>query len=61
MGEDEGCNGRENHRDHICVLRGKGLTSKIEHLSSCPNVACQKCGEMADCDKNVCLPVPLFI
>ncbi len=61
MGEENGCICREKHQDHICVLRGKGLTGRIELLTRSPNVACSTCGEEADSEEHVCSPVPLFV
>ena len=61
MGEDEICSCREKHQNHICVLKCKGLTHQIEHQTSSPCVACQICGEEADSEDHVCMPVPLFI
>ena len=62
MGEDKECTCEaEKHRGHICMLKNKGLTHKIKQLTSNPNVACLKCGEMANSDDDVCSSGPLFI
>jgi len=61
MGEDKNCNCEEKHRDHICSLKHKGLTHKIQILTRSPNVACSNCGEEADSEDSVCSPMPLFI
>lgn len=61
MSEDERCRCEENHQGHLCTLRFKGLTHRIKQLTDKPNVACLKCGEKANCEDHVCVPVPLFI
>ncbi|MCM2359323.1 MAG: hypothetical protein NDI77_14330 [Geobacteraceae bacterium] len=55
------CSCRERHQGHICVLRGKGMASRIKELSCNPNVACFICGEEADSEDDVCSPAPLFV
>jgi hypothetical protein len=61
MGEDKACCSEEKHQCHICMLKGKGKTHQIRDLTSSPNVACSNCGEEANTEDNVCMPVPLFI
>jgi len=61
MGEDKICECREKHQCHMCVLRSKGMTKKIGQLTSAPNVACHTCGEEANSEDDVCVPVPLFV
>jgi hypothetical protein len=61
MGEDIQCSCEEKHHGHICMLKSKGMTNKIKQQTSYPNVACSECGEEANSEDNVCLPVTLFI
>ena len=61
MRQGKECNCEEKHQSHICVLRSKGMTHEINQLTNNPNVACFTCGEEANSEDNVCLPVPLFI
>ena len=61
MGEERICSCAEKHHNHLCVLRSKGLTKEISHLTSNPNVTCVLCGEDANSEESVCSPVPLFI
>ncbi len=61
MGDEEKCWCRERHEDHICVLKSRGLTRKVERLADAPGVACLECGETADCADHVCDPMPLFV
>ena len=55
------CSCKQRHKRHICELRAKGRTHEIHKLTRNPSVACGICGEPADSDEDVCLPVPLFI
>lgn len=55
------CNSVKKHASHICMLKHRGLTSKIEGVTNFPNVAYGNCGEVANSEGNVCKPVPLFI
>jgi hypothetical protein len=59
--KDRVCRCKKGHERHLCELRAKGCTHEIDQLIQNPNVACGICGEMADSDQDVCLPVPLFI
>ena len=61
MRENELCPCEEKHRGHLCELRYKGLTHRIRQVTDSPNIACLKCGEEANSEDNVCLPVALFI
>jgi hypothetical protein len=61
MAEEEECCCPEKHQGHICVLKGKGLTRKVERLTGAPGVACLTCGAEADSEDHVCAPVPLFV
>jgi hypothetical protein len=61
MEEDKICDCEEKHRGHICVLKCKGKTHVIKEVTSTPNIACLTCGEQANSEDNVCIPVPLFV
>jgi hypothetical protein len=60
-GKNKKCHCRKRHEHHICELRAKGQTHAINLLIQNPNFACSLCGETADSDDDVCVPVPLFI
>jgi hypothetical protein len=49
----------ERHHGHICVLRSKGMTKEVEHLSDKPTVVCFNCGVEANAAENVCAPMLL--
>jgi hypothetical protein len=53
------CSCGENHQGHLCVLKGKGMTTDIEHLTDNPAVACFICGAEANSEENVYSPIPL--
>jgi len=55
------CECSKLHNGHLCVLRGKGLSSKIRDLSFTPDVVCERCNQEANSKNSVCIPVPLFI
>jgi hypothetical protein len=55
------CTCSELHNGHICVLRGKGLSSKVKNLTCTPNVVCEKCNQEANSKNSVCFPLQLFI
>ena len=59
MEPDKSCSCGEKHQGHLCMLRSKGMTEEIEHLTRNPTVACFTCGAEADSEDNVCTPVPL--
>jgi hypothetical protein len=61
MGEDRLCDCKEKHQDHLCMLKCKGKTHKIKELTRTPNVACSSCGEEANSEDDVCIPMPLFV
>lgn len=61
MGEDKVCLCEELHRNHLCMLRIRGMTNAIKHETNSPNVACDICGEEANSEDDVCEPIWLFI
>lgn len=61
MDDDIQCGCAEKHKEHICVLRGKGLVCRVKCLTDKPNVICETCNHQANCEENVCKPLPLFV
>lgn len=61
MGTEYICNCAEKHPVHICMLRHKDLISTVRELTRSPNIVCHNCGEEANSEDNVCIPVPLFL
>ncbi|BDV41975.1 hypothetical protein GURASL_08980 [Geotalea uraniireducens] len=53
------CRCGATHQGHICILRSKGLTEEVAHLTDKPTVVCFLCGVEANAPENVCEPMPL--
>lgn len=53
------CSCGEKHQGHLCVLKSKGMTKEVEHLTDKATVACFICGVEANAEDNVCSPEPL--
>ena len=55
----------ELHNQHLCyfVSQGFHLTDeeKYKAMVSNPEFKCEHCGRVAESDKNLCEPVPLFV
>ncbi len=47
------------HEGHLCVLASKGLFREIQQLARTPRFICFNCGRVADCDANLCNPMPI--
>lgn len=47
------------HQGHLCVLASKGLIDRIKGMTAKPRFICFNCGRVADCDVNLCNPMPL--
>ncbi len=47
------------HQGHLCVLASKGLIDQIKGMTTKPRFICFNCGRVADCDVNLCNPMPL--
>jgi hypothetical protein len=60
MNDDVVYDCKENHQDHICMLRESGMIKAVALLTMFPNVVCLKCGELANSEENTCRPFPLF-
>jgi hypothetical protein len=50
---------RGDHSGHICVLASAGKFDEIKELTRSPKYICFNCGRVADCDGNLCNPMPL--
>lgn len=48
-----------DHEGHLCVLASKGEMTQIKTLARAPKFICFNCGRVADCDANLCNPMPL--
>jgi hypothetical protein len=53
------CSCGAKHTGHICMLKSKGLTTEIAHITDKPTVVCFTCGAEANSSDNVCSPMPL--
>ncbi len=51
------CKGQ--HEGHLCVLASKGEMEKIGQIARSPKFICFNCGRVAECDINLCNPMPL--
>jgi hypothetical protein len=47
------------HEGHLCLFASKGLIEEIKALTRQPKFICFNCGRVADCDANLCNPMPL--
>jgi hypothetical protein len=47
------------HSGHLCVLASKGAFGEIKKLASKPKFICFTCGRAAECDANLCNPMPI--
>ena len=47
------------HKGHLCVLASEGRFEDIRKLAAKPAFICFNCGRVADCEKNLCNPMPL--
>lgn len=48
-----------DHKGHLCVLASNGKMEEIKKLTKDPKFICFNCGRVADCEKNLCNPMPL--
>jgi len=53
----QACKGE--HKGHICVLASTGKFQEIKDLARSPHFICFNCGRVAECDVNLCNPMPL--
>ena len=47
------------HKGHLCVLASKELFAEIKTMTKNPAYICFNCGRVADCQENLCNPMPL--
>ncbi len=47
------------HSGHICVLASNDKFGEIKELTRKPEYICFNCGRVADCNENLCNPMPL--
>jgi hypothetical protein len=47
------------HKGHLCVLASAGKFGEIKSLARAPKFICFNCGRVADCDANLCNPMPI--
>jgi hypothetical protein len=55
--KQQACKGE--HQGHLCVLASSGQFQEIKKLAAAPRFICFNCGRVADCDANLCNPMPL--
>jgi hypothetical protein len=48
-----------DHEGHLCVMASKGLFQEIKQVARSPRFICFNCGRVADCDVNLCNPMPI--
>jgi len=48
-----------DHKGHLCVLASQGKFDRIKELVTNPKFICFNCGRVADCELNLCNPMPL--
>ncbi len=51
------CHG--DHTGHLCVLASDEKFEEIKQLTQNPEFICFNCGRVADCEANLCNPMPL--
>lgn len=47
------------HSGHLCVLAGADKFDQIKELTQDPEYICFNCGRVANCNDNLCNPMPL--
>ena len=53
----QACKGE--HEGHLCVLASAGRFQEIKDMARSPRFICFNCGRVAECDGNLCNPMPL--
>jgi len=48
-----------DHKGHICLLASQDKFDEIKELTQNPQFLCFNCGRVAECEKNLCNPMPL--
>jgi hypothetical protein len=55
--KQQACKGE--HEGHLCVLASKGRFQEIKDMARAPQFICFNCGRVAECDANLCNPMPI--
>jgi hypothetical protein len=55
--EQHACKGE--HQGHLCVLASQGQLLAVKELARAPRFICFNCGRVAECDVNLCNPMPI--
>ena len=55
--KQQACKGE--HEGHLCVLASKGRFREIKDMARAPRFICFNCGRVAECDVNLCNPMPI--
>ena len=55
--KQQACKGE--HEGHLCVLASKGQFQEIKDMTRTPRFICFNCGRVAECDSNLCNPMPM--
>jgi hypothetical protein len=56
MEKQNSCKGE--HKGHLCVLASNEKFDDIMKMTKDPQFICFNCGRVADCDVNLCNPMP---
>ena len=48
-----------DHTGHICLLASQDKFDEIKELTRNPKFMCFNCGRVADCEENLCNPMPI--
>jgi len=51
------CKGQ--HKGHMCLLASGEKFDQMKELVKNPRFMCFNCGRVADCEKNLCNPMPM--
>ena len=55
--DNKTCTG--DHSGHLCVLASRERFDTIQELVKAPRFICFNCGRVANCETNLCNPMPL--
>lgn len=54
-----GCEGPEQHLEHLCRLMEQGRSQEIAERTRHPRFSCRNCAAVADRAQDLCRPQPL--
>ncbi len=57
MQQEKKCKG--DHSGHLCVLASQNKFDEIKTLTDKPEFICFNCGRVANCEENLCNPMPM--